>query len=131
MAKYGKSSRAKLDTCDPRIRKVFEAVVVEIDNTILEGERGEERQNFLFDSDQSQVRYPDGKHNSSPSKAVDAAPWPIDWNNKERFILFAGYVLATARSMGINMRWGGDWDKDWDTKDTSFFDGPHFELIDG
>jgi hypothetical protein len=117
-----------LDTCDERLQKLFERVVEKIDCTILEGERGEERQNFLFDSGQSKLQYPNGKHNSSPSLAVDVAPWPIDWENRERFVLFAGYVLGVANEMDIPLRWGGDWNMDWDTKDHKFFDGPHFEL---
>ena len=128
MPRFGSRSRQRLDTCDERLQKVFERVVEEIDCTILEGERGEERQNFLYDSGQSKLRYPNGKHNSSPSLAVDVAPWPIDWEDKERFVLFAGFVLGVAKEMGIKLRWGGDWDQDWTTKDTKFFDGPHFEL---
>lgn len=130
MPKFGRSSRDKLQTCCLELRMVFERVVQEVDCTILEGHRGEERQNMLFDMGQSKVRYPDGKHNSTPSKAVDVAPYPIDWDNRERFILFAGYVLGVAESMGITLRWGGDWNRDWDTTDHSFFDGPHFEIVE-
>ncbi len=104
-------------------------VVQYFDCTILEGHRGEERQNFLEESGQSKVRYPDGKHNSTPSNAVDVAPYPIDWEDRERFVLFAGFVLGVARAQGIKLRWGGDWSMDWTTKDNTFFDGPHFELL--
>ena len=130
MPRFGSRSRQRLDTCDERLQRVFEEVVEVIDCTILEGARGEERQNFLYDSGQSKVRFPNGKHNSSPSLAVDVAPWPIDWENRERFVLFAGYVLGVAKNMGIALRWGGDWNTDWDTQDHTFFDGPHFELVD-
>jgi peptidoglycan L-alanyl-D-glutamate endopeptidase CwlK len=130
MPRFGSRSRQRLDTCDERLQRVFEEVVEVIDCTILEGERGEERQNFLYDSGQSKVRFPNGKHNSSPSLAIDVAPWPIDWENRERFVLFAGYVLGVAKNMGIALRWGGDWNTNWDTQDHTFFDGPHFELVD-
>tara|TARA_Y100000310_G_scaffold112478_1_gene110974 strand:+ start:1325 stop:1720 length:396 start_codon:yes stop_codon:yes gene_type:complete len=130
MASYGAKSMSRLMTCHPDIQMVMVEVVKEFDNAILEGERGEERQNFLFDSGQSEVQFPNGKHNTSPSRAVDAAPWPLDWENKERFILFGGYVLGVAARMGVNLVWGGDWNKDWNTKDHKFFDGPHFQLAD-
>ena len=52
----------------------------------------------------------------------------IDWDDRERFTLFAGFVLGIAKSMGINLRWGGDWDQDWTVKDNKFDDFPHFEL---
>jgi peptidoglycan LD-endopeptidase CwlK len=32
--------------------------------------------------------------------------------------------------MGIEIRWGGDWDGDGDLSDHKFNDLPHFELID-
>ena len=130
MPAFGNRSRANLETCDDRIQEVFNEVIKHIDCSVLEGRRGKDRQNFLYDTGQSKVRFPDGKHNSSPSKAVDVAPYPIDWDNKERFILFAGFVLGIAQSKGITLRWGGDWNKDFDTKDTAFFDAPHFETID-
>ena len=39
-------------------------------------------------------------------KAVDLAPFPIDWNNTKQFYYFAGMVLAVAKDMGIKIRWG-------------------------
>ena len=62
--------------------------------------------------------------------AVDVCPYPIDWNNKERFYHFAGYVKGIADSMGIKIRWGGDWDGDTVFDDQSFHDLPHFELLE-
>ena len=67
-------------------------------------------------------------HNSDPSRAVDVAPYPIDWNDTERFGRFAGFVLGMAAAMGIPLRWGGDWDRDNDTHDQKFNDLVHFEL---
>ncbi len=130
MPSFSGRSRMKLQTCHEDLQQVFDAVVQYFDCTILEGRRGEERQNFLFDSGQSKVRWPDGKHNASPSMAVDVAPYPIDWEDRERFVLFAGFVLGVARAQGIRLRWGGDWDMNWDSSETSFFDAPHYELIE-
>ena len=56
------------------------------------------------------------------------APYPIDWNDKERFYFFAGYVKGIASQMGIELRWGGDWDSDNQLHDQTFMDLPHFEL---
>ena len=61
-------------------------------------------------------------------KAVDVAPYPIDWNDRERFTYFAGYVMGIAAKMGIKLRWGGDWDRDHNLKENSFDDLPHFEI---
>ena len=31
---------------------------------------------------------------TNPSRAVDVVPYPIDWDDRERFHLFAGFVIA-------------------------------------
>ena len=57
------------------------------------------------------MKRPKNKHNAEEpelSKAVDVAPYPIDWNDKERFYYFAGVVMGIAIQMGIPLRWGGD-----------------------
>ncbi len=43
--------------------------------------------------DRSKIRWPDGKHNTVPSSAVDVTPYPVVWDDRERQFLFAGYVL--------------------------------------
>jgi len=103
-------------------------VIKEIDCSVLEGHRSEERQNKLFKEGKTKVTYPKGRHNASPSLAVDVAPYPIDWSDRERFTLFAGYVLGVANRMGITLRWGGDWNMNWEVSDNRFDDFPHFEI---
>ncbi len=43
-----------------------------------------------------------------PWRLDQLMPYPIAWDDRERQTLFAGYVLATAKSMNIVLRWGGD-----------------------
>ncbi len=131
MAIFSQKSKDKLATCDDRLQTVFNIVIAEFDCTILAGHRGESEQNALYNSEpkKSQLKFPDSKHNLSPSKAVDVAPYPIDWNDRERFSFFAGRVLTTAEHLGIKMRWGGDWNNDTMLADNKFDDLPHFELI--
>ena len=128
MPRYSNRSAIKLAECDERIQRVFNKVIRTIDHTILVGYRDEATQEEMYDQGRSQLQFPKSKHNKLPSQAVDVAPYPIDWNDRERFTLFAGFVLGTAQQMGINLRWGGDWDKDWETADNSFDDLVHFEL---
>ena len=128
MPKFSKSSLSKLETCHDDLQKVFKEVIKHVDCTIIEGHRGEERQNKLCDEGKSKVRFPNGRHNASPSRAVDVMAYPIDWNDRERNTLFAGYVIGLARGMGITLRWGGDWDSDFNLKENFFDDHPHFEL---
>lgn len=122
MPAFSDRSRERLNTCDERLQRLFNEVVKHFDCTILEGYRDEEKQEKAYREGRSKVRYPDSKHNRYPSKAVDCVPYPVDWDNLPRFHEFAGFVQATAIAQGIKVRWGGHF--------KSFFDGPHFELID-
>ena len=128
MPRFGTRSRGRLGSCHPNLRKVFNKVIKRVDCSVLCGHRGKEDQNKAFKDGNSKLKYPNGPHNGKPSNAVDVAPYPVDWADKERFTLFAGYVLGIAESMGIDLIWGNDWDGDFETKDTGFRDYPHFEL---
>jgi len=129
MPRYSESSRQKLETCHPDIQAVFNEVIKHYDCKVLCGHRGQEEQDKAFREGRSKVQWPDGQHNKLPSEAVDVVPYPIDWNNIRRFDVFAGFVLGVAAMMGIQLRWGGDWDRDTDLGDQKFNDLPHFELV--
>jgi peptidoglycan LD-endopeptidase CwlK len=130
MARFSKKSQARLDSCHKDLERVFDKVLENgrWDCSILEGYRSPERQNELFRQKLSEVSGGNSKHNYLPSLAVDVAPYPIDWKNLERFRRFGEYVLGVADSLGIKLRWGGDWDGDTDIKDQKFNDLVHFEL---
>lgn len=128
MPHFGKRSKKMLSSCDERLQKVFNEVIKHVDCSVIEGYRNEERQNNLYEEGKTKVYWPNGRHNSNPSRACDVVPYPIDWNDRERFHLFAGFVLGIAKSMGVNLRWGGDWDQDWYVHDNRFDDFPHFEI---
>lgn len=130
MPSFGKRSRTALATCDERLQKLFNEVIKHIDCSVLEGHRNEDKQNEYFKEGKSKLKFPDGRHNANPSNAVDVTPYPVDWADRERQTLFAGFVMGVARSMGIGIRWGGDWDGDFLVQDNKFDDFPHFELTD-
>lgn len=140
MPKYSRTSSRRLYTCDDQIILVFEDVLTRFDHTILCGHRGPAEQNRLYGLNLTEVRWPESNHNFTPSRAVDAGPWPLVWPDLKnrpgsyvkdigQFILFAGYVLATADQMRVQLGWGGDWDRDWDMRDQRFDDLVHFYLL--
>ena len=128
MPRFGSKSKKNLATCDDRLQKVFNEVIKYTDCSVLEGHRSEERQERLFKERRTKVHYPNGRHNANPSRAADVVPYPIDWHDRERFHLFAGFVLGIARGMDIKLRWGGDWNMNFEVDDNKFDDFPHFEL---
>jgi len=127
---YSQRSKERLETCDFRLVVVFRDALKLIDHSILCGHRGRESQTKMYELGRSKLPWPYGKHNSSPARAVDAAPYPYDPTDIERICLFAGIVIGVAAKMGIKIRWGGDWDRDTEIKDTKFRDLFHYELVD-
>ena len=103
MPRFGKRSKERLATCDERLQEVFNEVIQFVDCSVLEGHRSQERQDKLYDEGKTKVKYPRGRHNSNPSRAVDVTPYPVDWEDRERQTLFAGFVLGIARSKGIKL----------------------------
>jgi len=139
MPKFSQNSYRKLNSCHPDLVTIFEEVVWMRDCTIVEGHRGEPTQNEYYRLGKSQVKYPDSNHNKHPSMAVDVMEYfpnkpHLHWFNKDEIHDFANYVISLADSLYENgeithkVTWGGDWDMDGDTTDTSFFDGPHYQL---
>ena len=93
MAKFGKTSKERLSTCEKDLQMLFNEVVKGFDCSVVCGHRGEEAQNEAYKRGNSQVKYPHGRHNAVPSRAVDVSPYPIDWGDRDRFHYFAGYCL--------------------------------------
>ncbi len=129
MPSFSKASMSRLAECDTRLVSIFTEVIKHFDCAIITGHRTRADQDEKFRSGLSKVQFPNSRHNMLPSMAVDAAPYPIDWNDRERFTLFAGYVQGVAQMMGIKIKWGGDWDGDTQVKDNNFDDLPHFQIV--
>ena len=149
---WSSHSRAQLDTCHPDLITLFTVVLRLWDCKIQEGYRPKEMQDFAVLSGNSHVEWPDGNHNSQPSLAADVLPFIngrfIGWGTKLNSVgkqvvdveamyhwyAFAGLVVGVAHFLHKNgmmlykVRWGGDWDSDWNFKEHPFRDLPHWEL---
>jgi len=128
MPAFSQTSKDRLATCDERLQKVFNEVIKYFDCTIIQGHRGQVEQDAAFAAGKSQLKWPNGNHNKLPSKAVDAMPFPIDWTDRERMTLLAGFVIGIAQGMNIDIRWGGDWNENMKVKDNKFDDLVHYEV---
>lgn len=136
MPKFGNTSFSRLSTCHLDLQTLFYEVVRSYDCTVLEGHRNEADQNAAFERGDSKLKWPDGKHNSQPSMAVDVAPYPLpSWGSSNEFIYFAGYVMGIAQrlfdegKMTHRVRYGGDWNQNHRISDDGFKDYVHFELV--
>ena len=134
MPYFSKSSKNKLETCDPELQTLFNYVIKFFDFTVICGTRGREEQDHAFQNGFSTVQYPNSKHNENPSQAVDVVPWPIQWNNTDRMRYFIGFVKGVAQmlkdygSMEVEITTGIDWDNDTILKDQRLKDCPHFQI---
>ena len=90
--------------------------ITEVDFTVIEGVRSRERQKQLVAKGASKTM--NSRHITG--HAVDMVPWPIDWDDLERFEIMANAMKQAAEELDIPIVWGGDW--------KTFYDGPHFEL---
>jgi len=141
MPAFSQRSQDRLDSCHPDLQVIFNEIIQHTDCTIICGHRSEAEQTKAFEARNSQVQYPNSKHNQIPSMAVAVAPYfkdiGLDWSDIKAFSVFAGVVKEVTRRLReegrINtyIRWGGDWDSDGRTNDQDFDDLPHFELVAG
>lgn len=119
----------KLSGVHPDLVKLVRKAAEKYNLVMLEGVRDISRQKELFEQGKSKTL--ESKHliqKDGWCHAVDVAPDPIDWNDREQFVALSFYLKGLADAMGINIRQGVDWDSDLNIKEHSFFDGPHLEL---
>ena len=126
MPRYGKVSRKRLKGVNTKLVNVLNELIKIMDVTIIEGLRTKERQEELLKRGATNVKY--SKH--MEGKAVDVAPYPVNWDDRERFHYMGGMVRGIGQQLGTKIRWGGDWDSDGEIKDNNFDDLVHIELKD-
>ena len=127
MPRFGRRSKQRLKGVDAKLINVANELIKLMDVTVIEGLRSQERQNELVSQGKSKTKF--GKHVAG--KALDLAPYPIDWNDRERFHYMGGLIRGIGHSLGVKIRWGGDWDSDGEIKDNAFDDLVHVEIRDG
>lgn len=130
---FSQSSLDKLHTCDARLQEVALVAlkISPMDFMVLEGHRSIERQQEMFAKGRSKIDgvTKKGNHNHTPSRAMDLAPYPIDWHDRERFYFLGGLILAAGAMTGVRLRWGGCWANTF-SEENKFDDLPHFELTE-
>ncbi len=129
MLQLDQKSIIKLQRVDPRLVALVEAVHQIFPCFVVDGYRDEHEQNMEVLKGTSNLKYPDSKHNSDPSLAVDLAPLPYAPDNIKQLLYFAGYVMAVGSSHGLKLRWGGDWKMRQDPSRNAPQDLFHFELV--
>jgi len=136
--RLGFRSRQKLEGVHPKLIKVVERAIeiTKQDFMVTCGVRTKAEQQALYDQ---------GRKTAGPivtwtmnsrhlpaadglGHAVDLVPFPVDWNDLKKFDAIADAMLAAAKELKINLRYGGDWDGDGKRREVRESDSPHFEL---
>lgn len=114
----GTRSKQNLSGVHPDLVAVVKLAITitEQDFTVIEGIRNINRQRELVKAGKSTTM--NSRHITG--HAVDMVPWPVDWDDLERFEVMAEAMKQAADELDIPIVWGGDW--------KSFYDAPHFEL---
>lgn len=116
--KLGTRSKQSLSGVHVDLVAVVEKAIeiTEVDFSVIEGIRHIERQRQLVKAGKSTTL--NSRHITG--HAVDLVPYPVDWEDLERFELMAKAMKSASEELEIPIIWGGDW--------KSFYDAPHFEL---
>ena len=116
--KLGTRSLQNLSGVHPDMQAVVKKAIeiTEVDFTVIEGIRHLDRQKQLLKEGKSTTL--NSRHITG--HAVDMVPWPVDWEDLDRFETMAEAMKDAAEELDISIVWGGDW--------KSFYDAPHFEL---
>ncbi|MDB4215771.1 M15 family metallopeptidase [bacterium] len=116
--KLGTRSLQNLSGVHPDLVAVVKLAITKTtqDFTVIEGVRNINRQRELVKKGASTTM--NSRHITG--HAVDMVPWPVDWEDLERFEVMSEAMKTAAEELDIPIKWGGDW--------KSFYDAPHFEL---
>lgn len=130
--KFSKRSLDNLKGVHPKLVAVVTRAleIGPIDFVVIEGLRTVERQRELFAKKASKTM--NSKHLKQADgygHAVDLYPnTPRGWDDLPSFRAQATAMFEAAKELGIELRWGGDFNRDgWD-KGNDGWDKPHFEI---
>ncbi len=119
--RFSNRSLKQIETLHKDLQDICEVAVTLLPFSVIEGHRGKCEQERMNKEGISKVEYPNSKHNSLPSKAMDLVvciglPYPSNdaWEYLANIIKFVG------KTMSVNIVWGGDWKENPDRY--------HFEL---
>lgn len=128
--KWGKKSLERRAQLDPRLQKLFDAVLEVYNISLIQAHRGQEDQTTAKANGLSNANFGESPHNYEPALAGDIYPWPIPQITKNGVLCIDDnsptwdemikVVKAKAVELGIDIICGADW--------KTLVDKPHVEL---
>ncbi len=93
-----------LAQCDERLQRIAVEARKDFAFTVICGHRNKADQDAAFKGGFSKVKWPNSKHNKTPSLAFDACPDPIDFSKRVPFLNMREHFQKTADKLGIKVR---------------------------
>jgi len=139
MAKFSRSSRDKLATCEHDLQTLMNEVIKEYDISVIYGHRPIDVQNELYKKGRKLIPGEPGdiradylivdrervvtyrgfdspsNHNYDPSRAIDVVPYPSKWTDINKLYEMAGYIKAVYHRLfregkiKNKLTFGSDW----------------------
>ena len=133
MNKFGRKSSSELSTAEPILQKAANIVLEIKDHSILQGHRDQEEQDeaYYAEPQRSKVSWPHGKHNGTPSLALDVQTYPRpkkEQKLREEQYYLLGMYAGVLHMLGEDFRTGADWDQDGEISDNGWDDLFHVEI---
>ena len=131
---FGERSKRNLQNVHPLLTKIVTRALElsESDFTVICGHRDKAGQEAAQRAKTTKVGFPNSAHNQMPSCAVDVIPFPFtNWEDPamlRKWKQIADAMFAAAKEMKLEIRWGGDFNRDGDKTTRDSWDSPHFEL---
>lgn len=140
MPKFSQLSIARLSSAHEILQRLAHIVIKVFDISIICGHRSREDQEKALLDGHSKLPWPRSKHNSFPSRSIDAWPYPVKWPSLDaipvehrkaadeyaaalaNWYYMAGLFKGAGAALDIDVKWGGHF--------KSLFDAPHIELAD-
>ncbi len=130
MYRLSKRSKKNLNGVHPDLVRVVNRAIeiTKQDFMVIEGKRTLKKQKWLKAHGYSWTL----KSKHLDGLAVDTVPYPIDWNDLDKFHKVYEAFKQASQELNIPIRWGGDWNMNGEYRDEvrrGVYDGGHFELI--
>ncbi len=122
---FGKRSKEVRATISDNLVLLVNKLADLYNISLISGFRDEEEQDQLYKKGVG-LPWPTSKHNLLLSRAVDLAPYPLDWSNItrqdiEQWNMILGAATAIAKDAGFEIRLGKNF--------SNRVDYPHIELV--
>ncbi len=126
MPTFGDRSNRCLSEADPRLQKIMQEAIKEIDFAVICGYRNKEDQAKAKAEGKSNASFGQSPHNFVPAMAVDICPWPKAFKaTVPEWEELTNVIVRVADRLGIPITLGRDFVSKSGKK---LVDRPHFEL---